>query len=78
LTGLTAAALRYAAARGWTVGAVRHFVAAFLGTVALQTTWDSAGTISVYVALAAISLGLLTWCAHLHAGETSVPAAVPA
>jgi hypothetical protein len=50
----------------------------FAVAVALHATWDSVGTIPVYIVLAAISLGLLTWFAHLLARETSVHAAVPA
>jgi RsiW-degrading membrane proteinase PrsW (M82 family) len=77
-TGLTATALWYAAAHKWKVGAVWRFIAVFLVAVALHTTWDSVGTIPVYIVLSAISLGLLTWFAHLLARETRVPAAVTA
>jgi RsiW-degrading membrane proteinase PrsW (M82 family) len=77
-TGLTATALWYAAARGWKASAVWRFVVVFAVAVALHATWDSVGTIPVYIVLAAISLGLLTWFAHLLARETSVHAAVPA
>jgi RsiW-degrading membrane proteinase PrsW (M82 family) len=77
-TGLTATALWYAAAHKWNVGAVWRFIAVFLLAVALHTTWDSVGTIPVYIVLSAISLGLLTWFAHLLSRESRVPAAVPA
>jgi protease PrsW len=77
-TGLTATALWYAAARGWKRGPVLRFVAVFILAVALHATWDSVGRIPVYVVLAAISLGLLTWFAHQLARGTRVPAAVPA
>jgi len=77
-TGLTATALWYAAVHGWKAGAVLRFIAVFALAVALHATWDSAGTIPVYIALSAISLGLLTWFAHLLARETRVPSAVPA
>ena len=77
-TGLTATALWYAAAHKWKVGAVWRFIAVFLLAVALHATWDSVGTIPVYIVLSAISLGLLTWFAHLLARESRVPAAVPA
>jgi RsiW-degrading membrane proteinase PrsW (M82 family) len=77
-TGLTAAALWHAADRGWKSGPVLRFVAVFALAVALHATWDSAGTIPVYVVLAAISLALLTWFAHQLSRETRVPAAVPA
>jgi RsiW-degrading membrane proteinase PrsW (M82 family) len=66
-TGLTATALWYAADRRWKGRAVLRFVGVFAVAVALHATWDSVGTIPVYVVLAAISLGLLTWFAHLLA-----------
>jgi hypothetical protein len=50
----------------------------FLVAVALHATWDSVGTIPVYIVLSAISLGLLTWFAHLLARGSRVPAPVPA
>jgi RsiW-degrading membrane proteinase PrsW (M82 family) len=77
-TGLTATALWHAADRDWKPGPVLSFVAVFAVAVALHATWDSAGTIPVYIVLAAISLGLLTWFAHRLSRETRVPAAVPA
>ena len=77
-TGLTATALWYAAARGWKGSAVWRFLAVFVLAVALHTTWDSIGTIPVYIVLAAISLGLLTWFAHLLGRELRVAGAVPA
>jgi RsiW-degrading membrane proteinase PrsW (M82 family) len=73
-TGLTATALWYAAYQGWKRGPVLRFVAVFVLAVALHATWDSVGTIPVYIVLAAISLGLLTWFAHLLARGTRVPA----
>ena len=77
-TGLTATALWYAAAHGWKGGAVLRFIAVFALAVALHATWDSIGTIPAYIVLAAISLGLLTWFAHLLARELRVAEAVPA
>lgn len=77
-TGLTATALWYAANRGWKGAAVGRFIAVFVLAVALHATWDSAGTIPVYIVLAAISLGLLTWFAHLLARGTRVPAVLRA
>ena len=77
-TGLTATALWYAVARKWRVGAVWRFIAVFLVAVALHATWDSVGTIPVYIVLSAISLGLLTWFAHLLARGSRVQAPVPA
>jgi protease PrsW len=66
-TGLTATALWYAADRGWKGRVVLRFLAVFVLAVALHATWDSVGTIPVYAVLATISLGLLTWFAHLLA-----------
>jgi RsiW-degrading membrane proteinase PrsW (M82 family) len=77
-TGLTATALWYAANRGWKSGPVLRFVAVFLIAVALHATWDSVGTIPVYIILATISLGLLTWFAHLLSRETRMPAVLKA
>ena len=77
-TGLTATALWYAVAHKWRVGAVWRFIAVFLVAVALHATWDSVGTVPVYIVLSAISLGLLTWFAHLLARGSRVPAPVPA
>lgn len=72
-TGLTATALWYAAGRGWKGGAVLRFLAVFAVAVALHATWDSVGTIPVYIVLSAISLGLLTWFAHLLSVGARVP-----
>ncbi|HEV7655737.1 MAG TPA: PrsW family glutamic-type intramembrane protease [Mycobacteriales bacterium] len=73
-TGLTATALWYAADQGWKGAALLRFLAVFVLAVALHTIWDSAGTIPVYIVLAVISLGLLTWFAHLLARGTRMPA----
>jgi RsiW-degrading membrane proteinase PrsW (M82 family) len=77
-TGLTASALWHATNHGWKGSALAGFVGVFIVAVALHATWDSVGTIPVYIVLSAISLGLLTWFAHLLARETSVPVALPA
>ena len=77
-TGLTATALWYAAVHSWKGGPVWRFLVVFVLAVALHATWDSIGTIPVYIVLSAISLGLLTWFAHLLARETRVSAPVPA
>jgi RsiW-degrading membrane proteinase PrsW (M82 family) len=80
-TGLTAAALWHAADRRWHSGAVLRFVAVFAVAVALHASWDSIHQTAGYVALAAVSLVLLTWTAHrLHteAGQRREPALVPA
>jgi RsiW-degrading membrane proteinase PrsW (M82 family) len=63
-TGLTAAALFAAAERGWRGGAIARFLGVYAVAVLLHTTWDSVGSTLVYVVLAAISLGLLTYTAH--------------
>jgi RsiW-degrading membrane proteinase PrsW (M82 family) len=73
-TGLTATALWYAADRSWTGVAVLRFLGVFVLAVALHAIWDSAGTIPVYIVLSIISLGLLTWFAHLLARGTRMPA----
>lgn len=77
-TGLTATALWYAGNHGWKGGAVLRFLAVFALAVALHATWDSVGTIPVYIVLSIISLGLLTWFAHLLSvrsrSQTSLPA----
>jgi RsiW-degrading membrane proteinase PrsW (M82 family) len=67
-TGLTAAALFAAAERGWRGAAVARFLGVYLVAVLLHTTWDSVGSPLVYIVLAAISLGLLTYTAHRLAG----------
>ena len=72
-TGLTATALWYAADRGWKGPAVLRFLGVFALAVALHATWDSVGTVPVYIVLSIISLGLLTWFAHLLAARR-VPA----
>jgi RsiW-degrading membrane proteinase PrsW (M82 family) len=53
---------------------VLRFLAVFVLAVALHTIWDSAGTIPVYIVLSLISLGLLTWFAHLLSRGTRMPA----
>lgn len=63
-TGLTAAALWYAADRRWRPGAVLRFAAVYLVAVALHAAWDGIGTTLAYAVLAALSLGLLTLAAH--------------
>jgi protease PrsW len=73
-TGITAAALWYAAVRGWKGSATLRFIAVFALAVALHTTWDSAGRIEVYLVVAAISLGMLGWTAHGLSEESRVPA----
>lgn len=59
-TGLTAAALWEAAARGWHGRAILRFVVVYLLAVGLHTTWDTFHSSVVYIVLACIALGLLT------------------
>lgn len=66
-TGITAAALWAAAARGWHGRSILWFLTGFALAVALHTTWDSANATWVYVVLGVISLGVvLTATALLH------------
>ncbi|MCU1668181.1 MAG: hypothetical protein JWP40_1108 [Blastococcus sp.] len=58
-TGVTAAALWYAAARRWQAAAVLRFVTAFLVAVGLHAAWDSSGSTPGFVTVAVISFGLL-------------------
>lgn len=62
-TGLTAAALWYAARRR-TGRAAGRALLVFVLAVALHTTWDSIGGFVAYGVLAVLSLGLLTGFAH--------------
>ncbi|MER5674531.1 PrsW family glutamic-type intramembrane protease [Pseudonocardia alni] len=62
-TGLTAAALWYAARRRTRRAAGRALLV-FVLAVALHTTWDSVGGFVAYGVLAVVSLGLLTGFAH--------------
>lgn len=75
-TGLTAAALWEAAARGWQARALVRFVLVYLIVVALHTTWDTVHTSVSYVVLACIGLGLLITTTHRLAreGRREVPA----
>jgi len=63
-TGLTAAALWYAAQRHWRASAVLRFVGIFAVAVALHTAWDSLGSTAAYAVLAVISLALLGATTH--------------
>ncbi|MFG1920993.1 PrsW family intramembrane metalloprotease [Cryptosporangium sp. NPDC048952] len=63
-TGLTAAALWYAAEHRWHASAVLRFVGIFVVAVALHTAWDSLGSTVAYAVLAAVSLGLLGVTTH--------------
>jgi RsiW-degrading membrane proteinase PrsW (M82 family) len=63
-TGLTAAALWYAAAGHWRARAVGVFGLAYVAAVALHTAWDSASSIWVDGVVAVVSLVLLWWTTH--------------
>jgi RsiW-degrading membrane proteinase PrsW (M82 family) len=63
-TGLAAAALWNAAARGWSWPAVLSGIGVFLLAVGLHAAWDSIGTITGYVILAGVGLGALTVVTH--------------
>ncbi|TQS45601.1 PrsW family intramembrane metalloprotease [Cryptosporangium phraense] len=69
-TGLTAAALWYAAERGWQTSAVLRFVGVFAVAVALHATWDSLANTVAYLILAIISLGLLGVTTHRASVES--------
>jgi protease PrsW len=78
-TGITAAALWYAAARRWHPGALAALAGVFATVVALHTAWDNTTSPPVYILLAAISLGLLATTTHrLEIAErTSAPLTRP-
>jgi RsiW-degrading membrane proteinase PrsW (M82 family) len=63
-TGLTAAALWWAAFRGWQPRAVLSFLGAFVVAVLLHTAWDSFGSTVVYVVSSVMGLGLLIFTAR--------------
>ena len=63
-TGLTAAALWEAAARGWQARALLRFVVVYLIAVGLHATWDTVHSSVAYVVLACIGLGLLIATTH--------------
>jgi RsiW-degrading membrane proteinase PrsW (M82 family) len=64
-TGLTTAALFTAAAARWQPPALARFAGVFLVVVALHTAWDSvAQALLADIALALVSLALLTWTTH--------------
>lgn len=63
-TGLSAAALWSAEASHWSWLAVLRFAGTFLLVVGLHTAWDSIGTVSGYVVLAAIALAILGAVTH--------------
>ena len=75
-TGLTAAALWYAADHGWHPRALLRLLGVYVVAVALHATWDSVASVIVYALLAAISLGLLTYTAHRLPHERMLARAV--
>lgn len=68
-TGLTAAALWWAAIDGWRPRAVLRLAVTYLVAVGLHTAWDGVGTVAGYAVVAAISLALLTWTTHRLGGH---------
>jgi protease PrsW len=73
-TGITAAALWYAAARRWQPAALAALAGVFMTAVALHTAWDATTSPPVYILLAAISLGLLAITTHrLETAEHATP-----
>jgi protease PrsW len=74
-TGLTAAALWYAAARGWRPRALAVLAGVFAVTVVLHATWNILGSTTADVALSACSLGGLAAAAWwLARGDPGAPA----
>ncbi|SHM87777.1 PrsW family intramembrane metalloprotease [Cryptosporangium aurantiacum] len=72
-TGLTAAALWYAAEHRWHAAALARFAGVFAVAVGLHATWDSIGSTVGYAVLALVSLGLLAATTH-RASVASRPA----
>lgn len=71
-SGLTAAALWFAASRRWQPRAALNFLGAFVVAVLLHTAWDTFGSILVYVVLSVISLGLLLLAARRLGHESEL------
>ena len=69
-TGLTSAALWSASTRHWRARPVALLVLVYGVAVALHTAWDSFGDDIAYGVLAATSLSLLVYTAHLLAGSS--------
>lgn len=63
-TALTAAALWWAAASGWSRAGILRFVGVFVLAVALHTAWDSFRTDTAYAIIAVVGLAALTFTAH--------------
>jgi RsiW-degrading membrane proteinase PrsW (M82 family) len=74
-TGLTAAALWWAATVGWRRRAVAGFLGVYLLVSVLHAAWDATGNGWTQAALAAVSLGLLLGTTHRLG--TRRPHAVP-
>jgi protease PrsW len=70
-TGLTTAALWYAADRGFSGVAAARVFGVFVLAVVLHTAWDGVGAVALYIVLAAVSLALLTVVAY------RLPASLP-
>jgi protease PrsW len=63
-TGITAAALWWAASRRWELRAVLGFLGAFVAAVALHTAWDTFTSPVVYLVLSIIGLAMLIFIAR--------------
>jgi protease PrsW len=63
-TGITAAALWYAAAGRWQPRSLIVLAGVFVTAVALHTGWDATTSPFVFILVAAVSLGLLAVTAH--------------
>jgi RsiW-degrading membrane proteinase PrsW (M82 family) len=72
-TGLTAAVLWQASARGWSGRWILACLVTFAAAVAAHTAWDSLGTERAYGVLAALGLGALAWTTHRIAVHSSEP-----
>jgi protease PrsW len=73
-TGITAAALWYAADRRWQPAALATLAGVFITAVTLHTAWDATTSPPLYIILAAISLGLLAITTHrLQTAEPTGP-----
>jgi len=72
-TGLTCAALAAAMAAHWSRATTLRFLALVLVAVALHTAWDGIGTVTAYLVLSVISLGLLGAVTHRLRGTPAPP-----
>jgi protease PrsW len=68
-TGIAAAALYHAAARGWTGRRLAGVVGAFVLAVVLHALWDSQGSLLGMAVVALVSLVALGWTVHRTAHD---------